>query len=323
MISVFVHKGGVTERASAVDPAWLDPGSSVVVWVDLASPTPGETRILEDVFRFHPLAVEDALSALHHPKIESYSEYLYLILHGIDFRVSAHGFATHDTDFFLGPNYLVTVHDGQTRSIAHTQEVCTRNPELLSEGPVALLHRIVDTMVDHYRPEVDKLEDTLEALEVSIFENPGPAALREMLALKRDVASLRRVTMPQRDAVARLARREFPAVSHEMAYRFRDVYDQLVRLTDEALVFHDRLGSLIDAHLSNTSNRLNEVMKTLTVITAIAVPFTVISGLYGMNVPLPGVGEGEGSPSLFWWLVGGTAVFVTGITAVLRGRGKL
>jgi magnesium transporter len=323
MISVFVHRTGVTERVEAVDPSWVEADSGVVCWVDLSSPSPEEAAILDTVFRFHPLAIEDAISSLHHPKIEAYDGYLYLILHGIDFQASAHHFATHDTDFFLGPTYLVTVHDGKTRSVADTRDVCARSHQVLGEGPVALLHRIIDTMVDHYRPEVDKVEDRLEELEESIFESPGPHAMREMLALKRDIGSLRRVTLPQRDAIGRLARREFATISSEMAYRFRDVHDQLVRMADEALVFHDRLSSLIDAHLSNTSNRLSEVMKTLTIITAIAVPFTVVGGLYGMNVRLPGVGDEEGGPYLFWWLVGGTGVLVAVITFVLRRLRKI
>jgi magnesium transporter len=323
MVSVFVHRNGATEQVEAVDPSWLDPASGVVLWVDLAAPTADEARILERVFRFHPLAIEDAIAEVHHPKIEAYDGYLYLVLHGIDFQAPAHRFATHDTDFFLGPTYLVTVHDGATRSIADTREVCARSPLVLGEGALGLLHRIVDTMVDHYRPEVDKLEEKLESLEESIFEQPGPDAMREMLALKRDIGSLRRVTLPQRDAVGRLSRREFSMIGTEMAYRFRDVHDHLIRLADEGLVFHDRVGSLIDAHLSNTSNRLSEVMKTLTIITAIAVPFTVMGGLYGMNVQLPGVGAGDGGPYLFWWLVGGTALFVTGVTLVLRRLGKI
>jgi magnesium transporter len=126
----------------------------------------------------------------------------------------------------------------------------------------------------------------------------------EILALKRDIGSLRRVTLPQRDAVGRLARREFATITSEMAYRFRDVYDQLVRMADEALIFQDRMTSLLDAHLSNVSNRLSEVMKTLTVITTIFVPLTVITGLYGMNVRLPGVGPRRRGPYQFWWLVG-------------------
>jgi magnesium transporter len=324
MVSVFVHRNGATEQVEAVDPSWLDPASGVVLWVDLAAPTADEARILERVFRFHPLAIEDAIAEVHHPKIEAYDGYLYFVLHGIDFQASTHHFATHDTDFFLGPNYLVTVHDGQTRSIAHARQICERNNQVLAEGSVALMHRIIDTMVDHYRPEVDQLEQKLEELEATVFENPGRDAMREMLALKRDVASLRRVTLPQRDAVARLARREFAFVTNEMAYRFRDVHDQLVRLADEALVFHDRVSSLVDAHLSNTSNRLNEVMKTLTIITAIAVPFTVMGGLYGMNVELPGVREdGSSSPYLFWAIVGGTAIFVAFMTVILRRLRKI
>jgi magnesium transporter len=226
VISAFVHRNGATQTHPSLDPAWLAADSGAVVWVDLSNPTAEELRVLSDVFHFHPLAVEDAVAERHHPKIELYGSYLYLILHGIDFRASQHRFATHDTDFFLGPNYLVTVHDGQTRTIPSMHDQCVRNSRLLAQGPVALMHRIVDAMVDHYRPEVDKLEHKLDQLERTVFESPDQGAMREILELKRDVTSLRRVTLPQRDAVARLARREFALISDEMAYRFRDVFDQ-------------------------------------------------------------------------------------------------
>jgi magnesium transporter len=122
--------------------------------------------------------------------------------------------------------------------------------------------------------------------------------------------------LPQRDVIGRLARREFTFINDEMAYRFRDVYDHLVRLSDEALIYQDRVTSILDAHLSNQSNRLNEVMKVLTYITTIAVPFTVLGGLFGMNVKLPGV-NGEGNPELFWWILSGSALFVVVIFLVL------
>src|SRR6266496_906173 len=124
MVSIFVHRDGHTDQVEAVDPAWLDPASPCKVWVDLAGPTPEEISILGDVFHFHPLAIEDAVANVHHPKIESYNGYLYLILHGIDYKKSQTAFATHDIDFFLGHTYLVTVHDGQTRSAATVREVC-------------------------------------------------------------------------------------------------------------------------------------------------------------------------------------------------------
>lgn len=319
MISVFAHRNGVTEAHPSVDPSWLAPDSGVVVWVDLSSPTADELLVLSDVFHFHPLAVEDAVAQRHHPKIEEYAGYLYLILHGIDFRAAQHRFATHDTDFFLGANYLVSVHDGQTRTIPSMHDLCTRNARLLAEGPGALLHRIVDAMVDHYRPEVDKLEHKLDRIEHAVFERPDHNAMRDILELKRDITSLRRVTMPQRDAIGRLARREFSLITDEMAYRFRDVFDHLVRLSDEGLLFQDRVGSLLDAHLSNVSNRLNRVMKVLTVITTIFMPLTLLSGLYGMNVPLPHLPGGDGAQ--FWWIVVMMAGVAFGMLFLFRRKG--
>ena len=115
MIRVYTHEGGATTDVDRVDPAWLKPNSGVWVWVALESPTPDEARILSDVFHFHELAVEDALAALHHPKLESYGDYLYVILHGIDFRAKEHEFRTQDVDFFVSERYLVTVHSGVSR----------------------------------------------------------------------------------------------------------------------------------------------------------------------------------------------------------------
>jgi len=300
LIKVFRHEAGATRCVETVDPAWLKPDSGGVVWVDLDQPSPEEARVLTDVFKFHELAVEDAISEIHHPKVESYGDYLYVILHGIDFKAREHCFRTRDVDFFVGPNFLVTVHPGVSRSIGKVSEICTRNSRVLNEGPVGLLHRIVDTMIDNYRPEVDELNERLDKIETEVFRRPNVALGRQILNFKRDVASLRRVVLPQRDVVGRLARREFPIISEAMSYRFRDVYDHLVRLADEATLFHDRVSSLMEAHLSTLSNQLNAVMKVLTVIATIFMPLTVLTGLYGMNVDLPHLPGGDRAQ--FWWI---------------------
>lgn len=322
MLTVFVHRSGHTARGDAVDPRWLAEAGEVSFWADLAAPTPDELQILTDVFHFHPLAIEDAVATVHHPKIESYDGYLYLILHGIDYRKSQEAFATHDTDFFLGPNYLVTVHDGQTRSVATVHDVCSRNDHVLAEGPAALMHRIIDQMVDNYRPEVEEVERWLDELEDQVFENPRGDLIREILDVKRDVTGLRRIALPQRDAIGRLARREFPVVTEELAYRFRDVYDNLVRIADEALLFQDRVTSILEAHLSNVSYRLNQVMKVLTVITLIFMPLTLVAGLYGMNMHLPGVVSPD-DPRPFWWLIFGMTVTVVVMLWMFKRRGWL
>jgi magnesium transporter len=321
LISIYVHENGDTRPEPRVDPAWLAPGSTVTLWVDLARPTPDEAAVLSDVFHFHPLSVEDALSAIHHPKIEAYQGYLYVILHGIDFQQTRHQFATRDVDFFLGRNYLVTVHDGRSRSVARWKEICDQHEHALAEGPVGLLHRIVDSMVENYRPEIDALERHINRLESEAVLGTHGNLVRSIIALKRDLASLRRVVVPQRDVVGRLGRREFPQINDEMAYRFRDVYDQLVRLADEATLFQDRMSGILEVHLSTVSNRLNLVVKVLTVMSTIFLPLTVLTGMWGMNVPLPALPGGESMQ--FWWVAGCMGVVSAGMLVLFKFNGWL
>lgn len=290
------------------------------VWVNLRNPTPDEAHeILVGVFAFHELAVEDAMSALEYPKAESYGDFLYLILHRIDFEAPEHCFRTHDVDFFLGPNYLVTIHTGESRSIDEVCRVCDRNSRALGEGAAALMHRIIDTMVDNYRPEVDELATRLDDLEVKVFDASSASLAQDILDFKRDISSLRRVVQPQRDVVGRLGRREFPFIDEQIAYRFRDVHDHLVRLVDESMFLQDRITSLLDANLTTVSNQLNSVMKVLTVIATLFMPLTVLTGMWGMNVPLPHMPGGEGAQ--FWWVAAMMVALSFAMLAYFRRRG--
>jgi magnesium transporter len=320
VISVYVHQHGVTKCVERVEPEWLDPASGVNLWVDLTDATPQEADlVLSTTFKFHPLAVDDAKAPIQFPKVESYGTYLYLILHGIDFQAKQHTFATRDVDFFLGRNYLVTVHDAKSRSIARLKDVCELHSNILAEGPVGLLHRILDSIVDHYRPEIEEIEHRMNRVEDQAILGNRPDLVRRILALKRDVASLRRVVIPQRDAVGRLARREFAIISDEMAYRFRDVYDHLVRLADEATIFQDRITGILEAHLSTISNRLNQVMKVLTVMSTIFLPLTVLTGMWGMNITLPVFPGGERAQ--FWWISGIMVAIAAVMLALFRRKG--
>jgi len=315
-MTVLVHKDGVTRKVDAVDPAWLTDEAREIVWVDLDHIGEVEKRLLSETFHFHELAVEDAVAESHHPKIEPYDKFLYVILHGILAGKKAKGFETQDIDFFLGRNYLVTVHLKASRSIAEEHSVLARHGSLLGDGPCALLHRIIDRMVDHYGPEVDGLEDRLDGLERRVFAGGRSSPLRDILGLKSDIASLRRVTLPQRDVVNRLARREFIQISDALSYRFRDVHDHLVRLADEAIFLQDRVTGLLDAYISTQSHRLNQVMKVLTVIATIFMPLTVLTSMYGMNVHLPHLPFGD--EAQFWWILGMMLVSSGGMLWVFR-----
>jgi magnesium transporter len=319
LIKIHKYEGGSSASVDAVDPAWLEPGSGVYVWVDLDSATREESRILADVFHFHELAIEDAMSEAHHPKVESYGEYLYLILHGIDFAAAEHRFTTKDVDFFLGAQFLVTVHPGVSRTLGRINELCDRDNRLLGEGPGILMYRIIDMMIDNYQPEVEKLEIELDELEEEVFERPDQHLGRRILNFKKDVSSLRQVVLPERDAVGRLARREFPLINENLAFRFRDVHDNLVRLSDEAMFFQDRITSILEAHLSAVSNQLNTIMKVLTVISTVFMPLTFITGLYGMNVDLPHFGLGDNT--VFWVLMVAMAASVATMLWFFHKRG--
>jgi magnesium transporter len=318
VLTIFIHRNGQTEQVNSLDRSWLTPASHTLLWVDLAAPTIPELLILSDTFAFHPLSVEDAKADLQYPKIEAYDGYLYVILHGIDVHAGSRGVATHDIDFFLGSNYLVTVHDGHSTAVTGLSESATRNTKLMSEGPVSLFHRLVDAMVDSYRPEVEKLETRIDELEDAVFANPSRSLAREILTVKREIAGLRRVVIPQRDVISRLARRDYVDISTDMSFRFRDVYDHLVRIADDATIFQDRVTGVLDAYLTSTSNRLNEVMKVLTVVSTIFMPLTLLSGLWGMNVPLPRFPGSDAAQ--FWWLSGTMAVIVVGMLASFRFR---
>jgi magnesium transporter len=301
LVTVYLHTKGSTTRVERIEPEWLNPASGAMLWVDLVSPSAEEGRvILADTFHFHPLSIEDALSEIHYPKVEPYNGYLYMILHGISLEDRSHQFTTRDTDFFLGPNYLVSVHGGGSRSIAKVKGLCEQHAHVLAEGPAALLHRIVDSMVDNYRPEIDAFEEEMDRLEDEAILGERPDLVRHILSLKRGLAWFRRVIIPQRDAIGRLARREFPQINDEMTYRFRDVFDHLVRMSDEATLFQDRITGILEAHLSTVSNRLNQVMKVLTVMSTIFLPLTVLTGMWGMNIPLPKFAGTEAAQ--FWWL---------------------
>jgi magnesium transporter len=322
MITYYVHRAGETIATDRFDESWLESGSGAVIWAEVREPTAEDADQLRRAFGLHPLSIEDALQPLALPKVESYGSYLYVVLHGIDFKRSQHAFETQDVDFFLGRNYLVTVQDGGRRSIAEITALCVRNPHVMGEGAAALMHRIVDRMVQHYRPEVEELEEWLDELERRVVEGgDGPELTAEILAVKRDLSSFRRIVLPQRDVVGRLARREFEFIDQEHAYRFRDVYDQFVQLTDEAYMFQDRITGILDAHLTTVSNRLSAVSKVLTAFAVILGPLTVITGLFGMNVELPELPGGPGVQ--FWWIMGIMAGAVAVTYAAFRRKGWL
>jgi magnesium transporter len=256
-----------------------------LLWVDFASEPPGVCEpILRETFGFHPLAVDDALEEAHVPKVDDWGQYLYLVLHGViidqqnDGRVS-----TLELDVFLGKNYLVTHQTQPIAAVDRTWTACQRDERHVQMGVGHLLYKLSDELVADYMPVVESIDEAIDQIEDQIFDNPTPSILEQIFTLKRGLLRLRRIIAPQREVINKLARGDHAVVSVEDRVFFRDVYDHLVRLYDISEGLRDLVGGALDTYLSVVNNRMNEVMKTLTVITTLFMPLSFVVGFFGMN----------------------------------------
>jgi magnesium transporter len=263
-------------------PAFLKDEDEAL-WVDFEAPSESESEILSTVFNFHPLAIEDCIAESQLPKLDDYGDYLFIVVHGARRGDAPGTFNTVEVNFFVGKRFLVTFHPQQSKSIDQTKQRCQRNPLNISKGVDFLLHEVMDGLVDEYFPLLDDIDEVIDELEREAFESASKNTLDRVFALKRDVTALRRVTAPQREIFNRLSRDPFLVISRRAAPYFRDIYDHLFRIAEIAESYKELTGGLMEAYLMVVSNRLNEVMKVLTLLATIMLPLTVITGIYGMN----------------------------------------
>ena len=290
-----------------------------LLWLDLEGVSRDEGSVLRDVFGFHPLAIDDCFNQHIDPaKIDDYGDYIYLIAQAISYEERTERLQTTELDLFLGRNYVVSFHDKPLPFVGELRRRCTENGPVLARGADFLAHALLDTLVDDYQPAVDVLDETLGRVEELVLANPQPSVLQEILVLKRNVQRLRRTIIPQRDEVNRLARGEFPKlVRPESHMYFRDIYDHVVRVEQLLESVRDLADGVLNTYLSAVNNRMNEVMKTLSVVAAIFLPLTLIASIYGMNF--------ENMPELGWqWgyfgILGAMGAIGLGLVAFFRFR---
>jgi magnesium transporter len=258
-----------------------------LLWLDMQEePVASCEPILREMFAFHPLAVEDALQESHVSKIDDWDSYLYAVVHAAMLCEPQHEeakLAILELDLFVGPNYVVTHHDQPIGGLERVWASCRRDERRLGRSPAFLAYRLLDELVSDYMPVVERLEERIEWLEDEVFERPSPAILQAVLNATRQVLDLRRVLLPQREVMNRLARGDFAVIGGEGRVLFRDVYDSLIRVHDLNENLRELLTNAMDLYLSTTSNRLNETMRTLTMIATVFMPLSFIVGFFGMN----------------------------------------
>ena len=319
--SFFVDPGGVLRRdLSVAELAQVVRERTGQLWVDIDIGNRYQVALLEKVWDFHPLTIEDTLNPVSRVKVEEYPGFLFTIVRGVRFYQETedpYDIETYNLNCYLGPNYVVTVHGGQSPAIAVVADRLMRNPEILQRGASRLMHAILDGTVDAFFPILDQIDEFLDGLEVRVFEQFQKVVLRDIFAVKRLVVSLRRHLGPQRDAFNILTNRPSIFIDPEVQLYFRDIYDHVLRITDTIDSYRDLLTATMESYLSQVSNRLGAVSKSLAVIGTISIPFVIVSGMWGMNfqhIPL------SDQPHGFWWMLVVQLAMGVALLVLLRWR---
>lgn len=258
-----------------------------LLWVDLVDPTRDDFAHIESEFHFHALALEDAQKRHQRPKIDVYDSYFFIVFYAVRLIEGESLFETQEISYFVGKNYLVSVHYGHCTEIDGTEKRWRENaPKVDKAGPAILLYSILDAIVDNYFPVLDAVAEHSDEVERSIFEGDSHQALETIFRLRKNMLGLRRVLAPERDLMSTMARRDVELLGEESSVYFQDVYDHVLRVTDSIDTYRDLLSGALDVYLSVTSNNLNQVMRTLTSWSIILMTSALIAGIYGMNYRL-------------------------------------
>ena len=294
---------------------------SGTVWVDIDTHNRHQVALLEKVFQFHPLTIEDALNPNSRGKYEEYEGYLFIIVRGIQFYEKTedpYDLETYNLCFYLGKNYVVSAHGVQSPSVAAVGDLVTRSPDILSRGPARVMHALMDSAVDAYFPILDQVDEFLDGLEERVFQKFDQEVMHDLFSVKRLILSLRRHLMPQREVFNILTNRPSPLLAPEVQIYFRDIYDHVLRINDSIETYRDLLSSTMDSYLTQVSNRLASVSKALSLFATVSIPFVVVSGMWGMNfarIPL------AGHPYGFEIMLLAQVAIALSLVAILRRQG--
>jgi magnesium transporter len=294
------------------------------VWVDMEGASDQEAkRILEDVFGFHPLAIEDCLTLSERPKVDEYETYLFLVIHAVDYARGAEEFRTTELNIFMGKDFLVTFHNEPLRSVAATIDRVMKNAPAVARAPDRLAHTILDFLFENYRPVLEELSAEIAELEEKVLTAKSSDILGDVLKVKSEVQRLRQIVAPQREVVARFARGEFRFVRAHLVPYYRDLHDQLVRINDLAESYRDSLTNILQVHLNLQQTQVNQVIKVLTVLATLALPIFVITSFYGMNMPhFPDLHPESGRVwEAYLWVFGVTGVWTILLYWYLKRKG--
>jgi len=258
------------------------------LWVDIENADSASTReaemLLREDFGFHALAVEDAIDESHIPKIDDWGEYIYLVFHGTSIDPRTDELRLHELDIFLGLNFVVTYHTETLSFLDQDRKSIERDPrDRLQHGADHLLVRFLERAVDQSLDTIEHLDDRVDTIQNQVIADPRPKILETIFRLKRSAVRLQKIFSPQREVLNRLARDPYKPIQAEHRVYFRDVYDHVVRIHDISESLRDLIAGTLETYLSVMSNRTNDIMKMLTMVTVMFMPMSFLVGFFGMN----------------------------------------
>ena len=262
----------------------LFEAENVDLWVDLESPSRSEAAVLSTVFDFHELAIEDCTALDNEEaKLDDYEDYLFLVLHSVEFDANTLKFDVNELDLFFGKNFVVTYHKRPTPGIRQIKKRLEKNIDFMGQGSDEILHAIVDTLVDNYLVSFKMVERTILRLESEILSEPSDKTFNSLFRLKRGLINLRRIIFPEVEVVDILGNSEHMLIQEENQIYFQDIHDHISNIEGRLRSYLDMVTGTMDTYVSITQYRMNSVMKTLTVGATILLVPTLISSIYGMN----------------------------------------
>jgi len=317
MINVLTFRDGeppvVAENIEIIDSAL--PEDDAIHWVAVVDPSDEDLSALQRAFGFHYLAIEATRRQQARPEIDFYGDFIYLSFYGVDGQSSG-SIDLRMISFFIGKNYLVTVQQTPMHMLADVHANWERSTRESGKPTVGLLvYSVLDPIVDGYFTLIDDLAEQIDALETEIFQQNSPGGLKRLFEIKKQTMEFRRVLAPERDVLNTLLRWDSPHFAQQEIIYIQDIYDHLLRVLDSVDNYRDLLGSVLDAHLSVTSNRLNQTMKTLTASSIILMGMTLVASVYGMNFDhIPELSWTLG----YWWALGLMALIGASLVVVFR-----
>jgi magnesium transporter len=301
------------------------PDAGTLRWIDLSGQDGAQLELLRARFDFHPLTIEDCSHLDQRPKLEEYRDHVFLVTQGFaDKGAETCELELLELHAFLGEDYLVTVHQSEIAALESVWSRLAAEPKLLERGVDFAYYLVADSLVDDNFPILDRIADELDGLEDAVLEKPRKEDLQRIFELKRLLVTMRKVLSPQRDVQGLLSKRGDPRIKERTAVYMRDVYDHLVRINESIEAARDQLGNALEAYLSAVSQRTNEIMKYLTVMSAIFLPLSFLVGFFGQNFEdLPFLPDWVHSAPLMWTMIATCVALPAGMLAWFKRRGWL